>query len=68
MLRILLADSRFDPSVNDNDILAQTADSSIFEEDNDEETRVAIVKLLLSDKRVDPSAQNNYPLNWCPGQ
>jgi ankyrin repeat protein len=53
-VKCLLADSRVDPSVEDNVALIYAASNGHTE----------IVKLLLSDSRVDPSADDNYALRY----
>jgi ankyrin repeat protein len=53
-VKLLLSDSRVDPSADDNIALCNAA----------QEGHVEIVKLLLSDSRVNPSARDNETLRY----
>jgi len=56
-VKILLRDSRVDPSVNNNWAIKWAADRGL----------TGIVKALLNDGRVDPAAGNNYAIRWAAG-
>jgi ankyrin repeat protein len=51
LVKLLLADKRIDPSVQNQSTLGWACESGHLE----------VVELLLADKRVDPSFDNNYP-------
>lgn len=53
-IKVLLSDSRIDPSANDNLAIKVAARFG----------RTEIFKLLLKDKRVDPTAGNNHALRY----
>lgn len=59
VVALLLADSRADPSAQDNYAIRMACQY------NPNDGQYQTIKLLLADPRVDSSAQNNYAINYC---